>query len=100
MRDRLLGTLPAPVREPAPAPAPQAQPAVAPPAPQPTPVARPQVRTARDLTDLLQANARSANAFPNRGFNSLARAGVAVVTCMDSGIDPLGMPGLKPAPTR
>ena len=34
------------------------------------------------------------------GFDGIAHAGVAVVTCMDSRIDPLGMLGLKPGDAK
>src|SRR5690625_4798528 len=48
------------------------------------------------FTDLLAANQRYATDFGLSGFDGVARAGVAVVTCMDSRIDPLGMIGLVP----
>lgn len=44
--------------------------------------------------DLLVANAAYAARFEEAGFDGVAHAGVAVVTCMDSRIDPLGMLGL------
>jgi carbonic anhydrase len=44
--------------------------------------------------DLLQANAAYAQDFDQAGFDGIARAGVALVTCMDSRIDPLRMLGL------
>lgn len=44
--------------------------------------------------DLLDANARYAEHFDQGGFDGVAHAGVAVVTCMDSRIDPLRMLGL------
>ena len=43
--------------------------------------------------DLLAANERYANSAP-RGFDGIAHAGVAVVTCMDSRLQPLEMIGL------
>ena len=46
--------------------------------------------------DLLAANARYADDFSLAGFDGLAHAGVAIVTCMDSRIDPLGLLGLQP----
>jgi carbonic anhydrase len=46
-----------------------------------------------DFDDLLKANASYAHDYPG-GFDGLARAGVCVVTCMDSRIDPLRMLGL------
>ena len=45
--------------------------------------------------DLLQANRRFADRFDLGGFDGRARAGIAIVTCMDSRIDPLRMLGLE-----
>ena len=53
-----------------------------------------------DFDDLLEANQRFADTFSLAGFDGVARAGVAVVTCMDSRIDPLGMLGLKPGDAK
>ncbi|GAC1383481.1 MAG: carbonic anhydrase [Marmoricola sp.] len=50
---------------------------------------------ASDFDDLLAANRAFAENFPYGGFDGVARAGVALVTCMDSRIDPLGILGLK-----
>ncbi|GAA5027662.1 carbonic anhydrase [Actinopolymorpha pittospori] len=50
--------------------------------------------------DLLAANARYADDFKLAGFDGVAHAGVAVVTCMDSRIDPLGMLGLRPGDAK
>ena len=50
--------------------------------------------------DLVAANARFASTFALSGFDGVAHAGVAVVTCMDSRIDPLGMLGLKPGDAK
>jgi carbonic anhydrase len=44
--------------------------------------------------DLIAANRKFAAAFDLGGFDGVARAGVAIVTCMDSRIDPLRMLGL------
>ncbi|GAB3710592.1 beta-class carbonic anhydrase [Mariniluteicoccus flavus] len=44
--------------------------------------------------DLLAANRTYAETFTDGGFDGIARAGVAVLTCMDSRIEPLGMLGL------
>jgi len=44
--------------------------------------------------DLLAANAAFAAHFTLGGFDGVAHRGVAIVTCMDSRIDPLGMLGL------
>lgn len=53
-----------------------------------------------DFDDLLESNRRFADNFALGGFDGVARAGVAVVTCMDSRIDPLGMIGLKPGDAK
>ena len=45
--------------------------------------------------DLLAANAEYAAHFEGGDFDGIAHAGVAIVTCMDSRIDPLRMLGLK-----
>ena len=45
--------------------------------------------------DLLAANRDFAADFEYGGFDGIARAGVAIVTCMDSRIDPLRMLGLE-----
>lgn len=48
-----------------------------------------------DFDDLITANQTYAAAFDMAGFDGIARAGVAIVTCMDSRIDPLQMFGLE-----
>jgi carbonic anhydrase len=48
-----------------------------------------------DFDDLLAANRTFAEHFELSGFDGVAHAGVAIVTCMDSRIDPLRMLGLK-----
>ena len=45
--------------------------------------------------DLLDANRAFADSFTLAGFDGIAHAGVAVVTCIDSRIDPLRMLGLR-----
>lgn len=50
--------------------------------------------------DLLAANRGFAETFELSGFDGVAHAGVAVVTCMDSRIDPLRMLGLKPGDAK
>ena len=50
--------------------------------------------------DLLAANARYAETFDLAGFDGVAHAGVAMVTCMDSRIDPLRMLGLGPGDAK
>jgi carbonic anhydrase len=49
---------------------------------------------AGDFDDLLAANASYAASFDEGHFDGVAHAGVAIVTCMDSRIDPLRMLGL------
>ena len=53
-----------------------------------------------DFADLLAANAEYARTFGLSGFDGVAHAGVAVVTCMDSRIEPLGMLGLSPGDAK
>ena len=50
--------------------------------------------------DLLAANREFAATFDLAGFDGVAHAGVAVVTCMDSRIDPLRMLGLRPGDAK
>jgi carbonic anhydrase len=47
-----------------------------------------------DFDDLLEANRQFASHFDHSGFDGVAHAGVAIVTCMDSRIVPLDMLGL------
>ena len=48
-----------------------------------------------DFTDLIAANQSFADTFTLGDFDGVAHAGVAIVTCMDSRIDPLAMLGLR-----
>jgi carbonic anhydrase len=50
--------------------------------------------------DLLAANRKFAETFALSGFDGIAHAGVALVTCMDSRIDPLNMLGLQPGDAK
>jgi carbonic anhydrase len=50
--------------------------------------------------DLLAANRVFAETFALSGFDGVAHAGVALVTCMDSRIDPLRMLGLEPGDAK
>jgi carbonic anhydrase len=50
---------------------------------------------ASGFDDLLARNAEYQATFTDGGFDGIARAGVAMVTCMDSRIEPLGMIGLR-----
>ena len=53
-----------------------------------------------DFDDLLAANREYAEDFDMAGFDGIAHAGVAIVTCMDSRLDPLAMVGLKPGDAK
>ena len=55
---------------------------------------------AHDFDDLLAANKEFASTFDLSGFDGVALAGIAIVTCMDSRIDPLGMLGLVPGDAK
>jgi len=53
-----------------------------------------------DFEDLLAANRTYAADFGMNGFDGIAKAGVLMVTCMDSRLDPLGMIGLVPGDAK
>ena len=54
-----------------------------------------------DFDDLVAANRRYAETeFATGGFDGIAHAGVAIVTCMDSRIDPLRLVGLEPGDAK
>lgn len=53
-----------------------------------------------DFEDLLAANRDYAADFDMAGFDGVAHAGVAIVTCMDSRIAPLAMVGLHPGDAK
>jgi len=53
-----------------------------------------------DFDDLLAANRDYAADFDMAGFDGVAHAGVAIVTCMDSRIAPLAMVGLHPGDAK
>ena len=53
-----------------------------------------------DFDDLLQSNNTYAEGFHDGGFDGIARAGICLVTCMDSRIDPLALTGLKPGDAK
>jgi carbonic anhydrase len=50
--------------------------------------------------DLLAANRAYASTFSLSGFDGIAHAGVAIVTCMDSRIDTLRLVGLAPGDAK
>jgi carbonic anhydrase len=52
------------------------------------------------FADVLAANRRYSEQFEDRGLAAVAAKGLAVVTCMDSRIDPLNMLGLKPGDAK
>lgn len=52
------------------------------------------------FVDLIAANRVYAQSFQGGHFDGVARAGVAMVTCMDSRIDPLAMIGLRPGDAK
>ncbi len=53
-----------------------------------------------EFDDLLAANRLFAEDFALSGFDGVAHAGIALVTCMDSRIDPLRMLGLEPGDAK
>ena len=53
-----------------------------------------------NFDDLLAADREFAATFDLGGFDGIAHAGVAIVTCMDSRLDPLNMVGLKPGDAK
>ena len=53
-----------------------------------------------DFDDLLAANRGYAESFTMQEFDGVAHAGVAMVTCMDSRIDPLRLIGLEPGDAK
>ncbi len=55
---------------------------------------------AAGFADLLRANREFAADFGLSGFDGVAHAGVAIITCMDSRIDPLRMVGLLPGDAK
>jgi carbonic anhydrase len=59
-----------------------------------------QEHSADAFADLLDANRRYAETFEMQGFDGIAHAGVALVTCMDSRIDPLRIIGLQPGDAK
>ncbi len=56
--------------------------------------------SAKGFDDLIAANEAFAARFTLGGFDGIAHSGVAVVTCMDSRIDPLRMLGLSPGDAK
>ena len=55
----------------------------------------------KGFDDLIEANRTYASTdFATGGFDGIAHAGVAIVTCMDSRIDPLRLLGLSPGDAK
>lgn len=54
-----------------------------------------EAETTGPFDDLLAGNRRYADSFTDGEFDGIARAGLGLLTCMDSRIEPLGMVGLK-----
>lgn len=52
------------------------------------------------FADVLAANDEYAREFPLQGVHSRAAKGLAVLTCMDTRIEPLGMLGLAPGDAK
>ncbi len=52
------------------------------------------------FADVLASNAQFASSFAHGGLPAHAAKGLAVVTCMDSRIEPLGMLGLRPGDAK
>jgi carbonic anhydrase len=52
------------------------------------------------FADVMSANAEYASRFAGADLPAYAAKGLAVVTCMDSRIDPLGMLGLRPGDAK
>jgi carbonic anhydrase len=57
-------------------------------------------RTCVVFDDLLEANRRYQSGFEDNGAQGVAARGLAVVTCIDSRIDPLGILGLSPGDAK
>jgi carbonic anhydrase len=52
------------------------------------------------FADVLAANEAYARSFPHRGLQARAAQGLAVLTCIDSRIEPLAMLGLHPGDAK
>ena len=70
-------------------------------APEPNPRRWTQSRFPRDeFADVLASNARYAAHFTGLGLGGRAARGLAIVTCMDSRIEPLGVVGMRPGDAK
>jgi len=52
------------------------------------------------FSDVVAANVRHADRFRDSGLTGFARKGLAIVTCMDSRIDPLAVVGMNPGDVK
>ena len=52
------------------------------------------------FADVLSANAEYVKTFADEGLTGIAASGLAVITCMDSRIDPLGVLGKRPGDVK
>jgi carbonic anhydrase len=55
---------------------------------------------AESFADVLNANSQHARHFQDSGLSGFARKGLAIVTCMDSRIDPLAVVGMNPGDVK
>ena len=53
-----------------------------------------------EFEDVLASNAEYVKSFTDEGLTGTAASGLAVITCMDSRIDPLGVLGKKPGDVK
>ncbi len=53
-----------------------------------------------EFEDVLASNVEYVKAFADKGLTGTAASGLAVITCMDSRIDPLGVLGKKPGDVK
>jgi carbonic anhydrase len=60
----------------------------------------PRVPGDETFADVLAANEAYARSFPHRGLQARAAQGLAVLTCIDSRIEPLAMLGLDPGDAK
>jgi carbonic anhydrase len=58
------------------------------------------VATKRTFTDVLAANEKYVEDFPLAGLQARAARGLAVLSCIDSRIEPLAMLGLRPGDAK
>ena len=54
----------------------------------------------QDFSDLFEANAEFVKAFESQELTGEARKGLAIITCMDSRIDPLRIVGMQPGDAK